>query len=98
MIVALGLGAGSASAAASPLKGSPVEEETFAVGGSCAALAYLTTDQLRSMIAAGYSDDFHSFCYPEEPATCGDYTTALGGLGRLSTGEDGYHCSFQPAT
>lgn len=71
------------------------EEETFDVGGSCAALAYLSTDQLKNYVNSGFSDDFHSFCYPEEPQSCSDYSSFLGGLGHLSTGDDGYHCSLQ---
>jgi hypothetical protein len=70
------------------------DDDAFEVGGSCAALAYLSSAQLKSYINAGYSDDFHSFCYPEEPQSCADYSTFLKGLGRLSTGEDGYHCSL----
>ena len=70
-------------------------EGEFQVGGSCAALAYLSSTELRAYINASYSDDFHSFCFPEEPSDCEDYTQFLKGLGRLSTGEDGYHCSLQ---
>lgn len=70
-------------------------EESFNVGGSCAALAYLGSAQLKAYIGAGYTDDFHSFCYPEEPSECSDYSSFLKGLGRLVTGDDGYHCSLQ---
>lgn len=71
------------------------EDVTFEVGGSCAGLAYMNANQLKAFISAGYSDDFHSFCYPEEPYSCSDYTSYLKGLGRMTTGEDGYHCSLQ---
>lgn len=71
------------------------DEVTFDVGGSCAALAYMNAGQLRAFINAGYTDDFHSFCYPEEPSECSDYTPFMKGLGRLSTGDDGFHCSLQ---
>jgi hypothetical protein len=72
-----------------------VEEDGFEVGGSCASLAYLGAGQLKAFLSSGYSDDFHSFCYPEEPYSCSDYTSYLKGLGRMTTGEDGYHCSLQ---
>ncbi len=71
------------------------EDEAFEVGGSCAGLAYMNASQLKAFLNAGYSDDFHSFCYPEEPYSCTDYTSYLKGLGRMTTGEDGYHCSLQ---
>ena len=71
------------------------DEALFEAGGSCAALAYLGAGQLRALIAAGYADDLHSFCFPEEPSECSDYTAYLKGMGRLSTGEDGFHCSLQ---
>lgn len=70
------------------------DDATFEVGASCAALAYMSNGQLKAFIGAGYADDFHSFCYPEEPSECSDYTPFLKGLGRLSTGDDGYHCSL----
>jgi len=68
---------------------------SFEVGSSCAALAYLSTAELKTLVNVSYSDDFHSFCYPEEPSDCSDYTSFLRGLGRLTTGDDGYHCSLQ---
>lgn len=71
------------------------EETSFQVGGSCAALAYLDASQLKQYVSAAYSDDFHSFCYPEEPFSCSDYTSFLRGLGRMAIGDDGYHCSLQ---
>lgn len=71
------------------------DSDGFQIGGSCAALAYASTSNLRALIAGGYADDFHAFCFPEEPAECSDYTSFLKGVGRLSTGEDGYHCSLQ---
>lgn len=71
------------------------EDEAFEVGGSCAGLAYMNAGQLKAFLSAGYSDDFHSFCYPEEPYSCADYTSYLKGFGRMTTGEDGYHCSLQ---
>ena len=71
------------------------DDAEFQVGGSCAALAYLSSTQLKAYINSSYMDDFHSFCYPEEPSDCSDYTQFLKGLGRLTTGEDGYHCSLQ---
>lgn len=71
------------------------DDDAFNVGGSCAALAYLSLNQLKAFIGSGYSDDFHSFCFPEQPSECSDYTPLLQGLGHLTTGEDGYHCSLQ---
>ncbi len=71
------------------------DDASFAVGGSCAALAYTNGAQLKALIASGYTDDLHSFCFPEEPSECSDYTSFLKGLGRLVTGDDGYHCSLQ---
>jgi hypothetical protein len=71
------------------------DDATFEIGASCAALAYMSTAQLKAFINAGYSDDFHSFCFPEEPSECSDYTPFLKSLGRLTTGDDGYHCSLQ---
>lgn len=70
-------------------------DDSFQIGGSCAGLAYVSSASLRSLIAGGFADDFHSFCFPEEPSECSDYTSFLKGVGRLSTGEDGYHCSLQ---
>jgi hypothetical protein len=75
-------------------QGTGESEDGFQIGGSCAALAYSSTASLRSLIAGGFADDFHSFCYPEEPSECADYTSFLKGVGRLTTGEDGYHCSL----
>ncbi len=71
------------------------DDDGFEVGGSCAGLAYMNAGQLKAYVAASYSDDFHSFCFPEEPFSCSDYTSFLKGLGRMTTGEDGYHCSLQ---
>src|SRR5690606_546840 len=70
-------------------------DDGFEVGGSCAALAYMNQSQVKAFISSGFSDDFHSFCFPEEPSECSDYTAFLKGLGRLTTGDDGYHCSLQ---
>lgn len=75
-------------------QGAGESEDGFQIGGSCAALAYASTSNLRSLIAGGFADDLHSFCYPEEPSECADYTSFLKGVGRLATGEDGYHCSL----
>ncbi|MCX6109729.1 MAG: hypothetical protein NTZ90_09040 [Proteobacteria bacterium] len=72
-----------------------VEDDLFRPGGSCAALAYLSSSQLADLIKAGFSDDRHSFCYPEEPSECTEYTSLLQGRGHLSTGEDGFHCNLQ---
>jgi hypothetical protein len=71
------------------------EEEPFHVGGSCAALAYTTNVELADLLSEAYSDDLGSFCIPEEPMECSDYSTFLKGRGRLVTGEDGYHCTLQ---
>jgi hypothetical protein len=71
------------------------EDEPFQFGGSCAALAYTTTSQLGAMLAATYADDLSSFCVPEEPFDCAEYSSLLKGRGRLVTGEDGYHCTLQ---
>lgn len=70
------------------------DEDSFPIGGSCAALAYLNVTELKARLGASFSDDFHSFCFPEEPSECSDYSSLLKGLGRLSTGDDGYHCSL----
>jgi len=75
-------------------QGAGESDDSFQIGGSCAALAYVSSGSLRSLIAGGFADDFHSFCYPEEPSECTDYTSFLKGIGRLTTGEDGYHCSL----
>ena len=72
-----------------------VEDDLFRPGGSCAALAYLSSSQLGDLIKAGFSDDRHSFCYPEEPSECTEYTSLLQGRGPLTTGEDGFHCNLQ---
>lgn len=72
-----------------------IEDDAFHVGGSCAALAYMTTGRLNELIKTGFSDDRHSFCFPEEPSECSDYSGLLQGMGKLSVGEDGYHCDLQ---
>ena len=71
------------------------EDELFQLGGSCAALTYTTTSQLSALLAATYADDLSSFCVPEEPFDCAEYSSLLKGRGRLVTGEDGYHCTLQ---
>lgn len=71
------------------------EEDPFVIGGSCAALAYTTSTELADLLNETYSDDLGSFCVPEAPMECSDYTTFLKGRGRLITGEDGYHCTLQ---
>ena len=68
------------------------DDSAFEVGGPCAALAYMNQGQLAAFVGAAYSDDFHSFCYPEEPMECAEYTSFLKGHGKLATGDDGYHC------
>jgi hypothetical protein len=68
--------------------------EAFQIGGSCAGLAYLNKDQITTVLAAAFADDMHSFCYPEEPSECSDYSGFLQGAGRLSTGDDDFHCSL----
>ena len=72
-----------------------VEDDLFRPGGSCSALAYLNSSQLAELIKSGFSDDHHSFCFPEEPSECAEYTSLLSGRGRLTTGEDGFHCNLQ---
>lgn len=69
-------------------------DEAFQIGGSCAGLAYLNRDQIGTVLGAAFSDDMHSFCYPEEPSECSDYSAFLHGMGRLATGDDGFHCSL----
>jgi len=71
------------------------DEETFTVGGSCAGLAFLNGHQLRDIIGGAFPDDLRSFCYPEEPSPCSEYTSLLRGRGQLRTGEDGYHCYLE---
>ena len=71
------------------------DEEPFRLGGSCAALAFTTQSQLSEILTASYADDLGSFCVPEEPFECGDYSSLLKGMGRLTTGEDGFHCTLQ---
>ena len=72
-----------------------IEDDGFRVGGSCATLAYLGARQLRETMKQALSDERHSFCFPEELSDCSDYNGLLRGLGRLSMGEDGYHCNLQ---
>ena len=50
-----------------------------------------------TLTSGAYADDFHSFCFPEEPFGCADYTSFLKGLGRMTIGDDGYHCSLIPS-
>lgn len=69
-------------------------EETFQIGGSCAGLAYLNKSQISTVLTAAFSDDLHSFCYPEEPSECSDYSAFLQGAGKLTTGDDDFHCSL----
>lgn len=69
-------------------------EETFQIGGSCAGLAYLNKGQISMVLSAAFSDDLHSFCYPEEPSECADYSAFLQGAGKLTTGDDDFHCSL----
>lgn len=71
------------------------EEEPFVIGGSCAALAYATSNELTDLLNETYSDDLGSFCVPEAPMECSDYSPFLKGRGRFITGEDGYHCTLQ---
>jgi len=71
------------------------EEEPFHLGGSCAALAYTTAGELADILNETYVDDLGSFCVPDEPMECSDYSPFLKGRGRLVTGEDGYHCTLQ---
>ena len=70
------------------------EDEPFHIGGSCAALAYTSSSDLADILNETYSDDLGSFCVPEEPMECSDYSPLLKGRGRLVTGEDGYHCTL----
>jgi len=71
------------------------EDEPFHPGGSCAALAYTTALELADLLSETYADDLGSFCVPDEPMECSDYSPFLKGRGRLVTGEDGYHCTLQ---
>lgn len=95
--ILMALAATSAVAAEGAAEGDPADvlEQEFEVGGSCAALAYLSSKELKTITSSAFADDFHSFCYPEEPFSCADYTSHLKGLGRMTTGEDGYNCSLQ---
>lgn len=70
-------------------------DEIFQIGGSCAGLAYLDGAEIRHLLSNAFSDDHHSFCYPEEPSDCTDYTSFMKGMGRMTTGDDGYHCAVQ---
>jgi hypothetical protein len=70
-------------------------EETFQIGGSCAGLAYLNKAQIATVLASAFVDDLHSFCYPEEPSECSDYSSFMQGAGKLSTGSDDYYCSLE---
>ena len=71
------------------------EGDPFQIGGSCAALAYTTGAQLSDLLTATSADDLGSFCVPEQPFECADYSSHLKGRGHLLTGEDGYHCTLQ---
>jgi hypothetical protein len=75
--------------------GSAQSEETFQIGGSCAGLAYLNKTQIATVLASAFIDDLHSFCYPEEPSECSDYSSFMQGIGKLSTGSDDYYCSLE---
>jgi hypothetical protein len=68
--------------------------ETFQIGGSCAAMAYIEEAQLTYLISDAFKDEFPSFCYPEEPYDCSDYTSFLKGAGTLEAGVDGYYCKL----
>jgi len=71
------------------------EDESFVIGGSCAALAYMSSKELKELLGGAFPDELRSFCYPEEPSSCSDYSSFLKGMGRLGTSDDGYHCSLQ---
>ena len=75
--------------------GAAQSEETFQIGGSCAGLAYLTKAQIQVVLASAFVDDLHSFCYPEEPLECSDYSSFMRGGGKLSTGSDDYYCALE---
>jgi len=70
-------------------------EETFQIGGSCAGLAYLNKAEIGAVLASAFVDDLHSFCYPEEPSECSDYSSFMQGSGKLSTGSDDYFCALE---
>jgi hypothetical protein len=55
-------------------------------------MAYLELAQLKYVTGPTFKDEFQSFCYPEEPFDCSDYTSLLKGLGHLEAGLDGYYC------
>jgi len=69
-------------------------QESFQIGGSCAALAYLSKAQIGIVLATAFVDDLHSFCYPEEPSECSDYSSFMQGSGKLTTGSDDYFCAL----
>lgn len=71
------------------------DDDSFRIGGSCAALAFLTAEQIKHHAGMAFSDELHAFCYPEEPFDCTDYTGFLKGLGSMSTGNDGYFCRLK---
>lgn len=73
-----------------------LEEEAFKIGGSCAALAYLSEAQLRKYTGSTFAVEFNAYCYPEEPFDCTDYSSFLKGMGQLSAGSDGYYCQLHP--
>lgn len=68
--------------------------ETFQIGSSCAAMAYLEQSQIQYMISPAFKEEFQSFCYPEEPFDCSDYVSLLRGLAMLESGLDGYYCKL----
>jgi len=74
---------------------SDFDDEIFQIGGSCAGLAYLGGAEIRHLLSQAFTDDHRSFCFPEEPSDCTDYSSFLNGLGRMTTGDDGYHCAVQ---
>ena len=71
------------------------EDEPFHIGGSCAALAYTSSSDLADILNETYSDDLGSFCVPEEPMECSDYSPLLKGRPLLQKSLSPYRLVLQ---
>lgn len=80
----------------SPTAETTGEDELFRIGGSCAGLAFLETEEIRRHVALALGDELEGFCYPEEPFDCSDYSGFLKGIGTLVSSEDAAVCRLNP--
>jgi len=59
------------------------EKFDFEVGSSCATIIFSEPEALEWLVESLSDEELDSFCYPEEPSICSDYSGQVESIGSI---------------